>query len=183
LLDPKKTFLRAAAEMEIGDVEDLISTAPPQAAPVDPAKMADVQHKNNKLQVDAATEQSKNATDMEIKKLELQNNEADRVNKLQLAQLAENTERLRLASTIAIHSDKMDEAQRGANIKLISDHVGMAVKHGHELDKMDQTQGHELNKDDIAHQQAAETADVAHERAKDMAEHTAKLAPKKGKSE
>ena len=182
LLDPKKTFLRAAAEMEIGDVEDLISTAPPAQPPADPAKMADVQHKNAKLQADTATAGQKIQTDQQIKQMEFADNEADRQNKLQIATLAENTERLRLAATIAVHSDKMDEAQKGANIKLISDHVGKAVDHGHELDKLDQTQGHELHKGEIAHQQAGDTADAAHERSKDMAEHTAKLAPKEPKA-
>lgn len=179
LLDPKKTFLRAAAEMEIGDVEDLISTAPPAQPPVDPAKMADVQHKNNKMQVDAATAQGKSQLDLQMKQGEWADNEKQRQNELQIAQLSESTERLRLASTVAIHADDASQAEKAANMKLVSDHVGKAVDHGHDLDKLDQTQGHELRKGDIAHQQAGETADVAHERAKDMAAHTAKLAPKK----
>ena len=182
LLDAKKTFLRAAAEMEIGDVEDLISPTYGQAQqpPVDPAKMADVQHKNNKLQADAATDAQKIQSDMQMKQMELQNAEADRQNKLQLAQLSENTERLRLASTIAIHSDKMDEAQKGANIKLISDHASQAYDQAHQSDMASQQHGQdlqksavghaqELQKGDIAHQRAVETADVAHDRTKELA--------------
>src|SRR6185437_12242948 len=86
LLDPKKTFLRAAEEMEIGDVEDLISTAPPAPPPVDPAKMADVQHKQQKAQLDAQTDAGKIQSQMQIKQMELQDAAADRANKLQLAQ-------------------------------------------------------------------------------------------------
>ena len=179
LLDPKKVFLRAADEMEIGDVEDLISTAPPAPPQVDPAKMADVQHKNAKLAADTQTASAKAQIDLQMKQGEWADNAAQRQNELQIAQLSESTERLRLASTIAIHKDNMDEAEKAANIKLISDHVGKAVQNNHDLDKLDQTQGHELHKSDIAHQQAGETADAAHDRSKDMAEHTAKLAPKK----
>ena len=154
--------------MQIGDVEGLISTAPPQQAPADPAKMADVQHKNNKLQVDAATAQGKAQTDLQIKQMEVQDAAADRANKLQLAQLSENTERLRLASTIAIHADSMDEAQKAANMKLISDHVGMAVKHGHELDKLDQTQGHDMRKTVLQHAQGLQANDMDHQQALEM---------------
>ena len=188
LLDPKKTFLRAAAEMEIGDVEDLISTAPPAPPPVDPAKMADVQHKNNKLQVDAATAAQKTQTDAQIKQMELQDNAADRANKLQIAQLSESTERLRLASTVAIHASNIDEAQKAANLKLISDHVGKAVDHNHQLDMADQSHaqdlqktqvghGQDMQKGDVAHERAKETADVAHEHSKELAKAKPAKAP------
>ena len=174
LLDPKKVFLRAAGEMEIGDVEDLISTAPPQQPPVDPAKMADVQHKNNKLQVDAQTAQGKAQLDMQMKQMELQDAAAQRANELQIAQLSESTERLRLASTVAIHASNLSDAERAANVKLVSDHVGMAVKHDHELDKQQMSQAHDMNKSQMSHGQELQKGDIAHERAKEMAKEQPK---------
>jgi hypothetical protein len=53
----------------------------------------------------------------------------------------------------------MDEAQKGANIKLISDHVGKAVQNNHELDKADQAHGHALQQGDVKHGQALEMQD------------------------
>src|SRR6185437_2684955 len=172
LLDAKKTFLRAAEEMEIGDVEGLVSPTygQPQQPPVDPAKMADVQHKNNKLQVDAATAAQKTQTDAQIKQMEFANDAADRANKLQIAQLGESTERLRLASTIAIHASNIDEAQKAANLKLISDHVGKAVDHNHQLDMADQSHTQDLQKTQVGHAQEMQKGDVAHERAQEMGE-------------
>lgn len=176
LFDIKKVFLRSAAEMEIGDVEDLLSNAPPQQPQVDPAKMADVQHKNNKLQADTATATQKIQTDAQIKQMEFADHEAERQNKLQLAQLAENTERLRLASTIAIHGDKMDEAQKGANIKLLSDHAAQAYDHAHQAGLAGQKHGQEMQKGAVGHAQELEKGDIAHERAKEMAEQQPKEA-------
>ena len=179
--DQKKAILKYSSEMGLTGVEDTLSPniGQPQQPPVDPAKMADVQHKNNKLQVDAATDAQKTQTDLQIKQMEMQNNEADRQNKLQLAMLSENTERLRLASTIAVHSDKMDEAQKGANIKLISDHVGQAMGHAHELDKADQAHGHALQAGAIQHERGKETADIAHEHSKELAKEKPKSEGKK----
>lgn len=175
--DQKKAILKYSSEMGLTGVEDTLSPTIGQAQQpqADPAKMADVQHKNQKLQVDAAGAAQKTQTDMQIKQMEMQNNEADRQSKLQLAQLAENTERLRLASTIAVHSDKMDEAQKGANIKLISDHVGQAMGHAHELDKAHQAHGHSMQAGEVQHERSKETAEVAHERTKKLA----KSQPKK----
>lgn len=185
LLDAKKTFLRAAEEMEIGDVEGLVSPTYGQQLPADPAKMADVQHKNNKLQVDAATAAQKNQTDAQMKQMELANDAADRANKLQIAQLGESTERLRLASTIAIHASNIDEAQKAANLKLISDHVGKAADHNHQLDMADQSHAQDLQKTQVGHAQEMQKGDVAHERAKETAdvahEHSKELAAQKPK--
>ena len=181
LFDPKKAALKYAGDMEITGVEETMIPGPPpgpQAPPVDPAKMADVQHKQEKAQLDAATKANSDQVNLQIKTMELQDSAADRANKLQLAQLAENTERLRLASTIAIHASSLDDAQKAANVKLISDHVGKAVQQNHELDKADQSHGHALEQGGVAHQRTIEQGDIAHERAKDMAEHSAKLAPK-----
>lgn len=179
--DPKKAILKYSDEVGLSGVEDTLSPnlGQPQAPPVDPHKMADVQQKGQKAQLDAQNDANKTQTDLQIKTMELQNNEADRQNKLQLAQLAENTERLRLASTIAIHSDKMDEAQRGANIKLMSDHASQAHGHMDKLEQQQQAHDNTMAQGDVAHERAVETADAAHQRSKDMAEHTAKLAPKK----
>lgn len=174
LFNLKKAILKYSSDMEINGVEETMipgDAPPPQAPPVDPAKMAEVQHKGEKLKTDAAVAAGKAETDLQITQLELADKAAERENKLQIAQIEMGTERLRLASTIAIHSDKMDEAQKGANIKLISDHVGMAAKHNHELDRADQSHGHSLQQGDMAHGQAIELQDrQAEQQPKEAAE-------------
>lgn len=175
LFQLKKAILKYAEDMEITGVEETMipgDAPPPQAPPVDPAKMADVQHKGEKLKTDAAVAAGKAQTDLQITQMELADKAAERENKLQIAQIEMGTERLRLASTIAIHSDKMDAAQKGANIKLISDHVGIAAKHNHELDKLDAVHGHQ-----------AEQGALGHDRAIEMQDKQAQLQPPKEAAE
>lgn len=134
LLDPKKVFLRAAQEMEIDDVEDLLAPPlPPQAPPVDPAKMADVQHKNAKLQADAAAKAQDAELDLVKTRMEVEDRAADRANKERVALIEQETERLRLASTFAIHSDKINSAREAMQFKALSDHVGKAAQQQHEI--------------------------------------------------
>ncbi len=181
LFNQKKAVLKYADDMEITGVEETMipGDAPPPAAPqVDPAKMADVQHKGEKAKLDAQVAAGKAQTDIQITQMELADKAAERENKLQIAQLEMNTERLRLASTIAIHSDKIDEASKAANIKILSEHVGKAHGMAHELDRADQSHGHAIEQGDVAHQRTIEQGDIAHGRAKEMAEHSAGLAPK-----
>jgi hypothetical protein len=178
--DPKKAILKYSDEVGLTGVEDTLSPTlgQPQQPPVDPAKMADIQHKNDKLKADAATDAQKTQADMAMTQMELQDKAAERENKLKVAQIDMDTERLRLASTIAIHSDKMDEAQKGANIKLMSDHASQAHDHADQMERAQQAHEHSTAQGDVAHERSVETADAAHERSKDMAAHTAKLAPK-----
>ena len=49
-----------------------------------------------------------------------------------------------------LHVDR--DERRGANIKLISDHVGQAMGHGHELDKAQQAHGHAMQAGAVQHE-------------------------------
>ncbi|QPF87021.1 hypothetical protein IC762_12275 [Bradyrhizobium genosp. L] len=174
--DQKKAILKYADEMGLSGVEDTLSPTigQPQQPQIDPHKIAELQQKGQQAQMDAQTKAQDNQTDLQVKQMEMQNDAAERQNKLQLAQLSENTERLRLASTIAIHSDKMDEAQRGANIKLISDHASAAHGHMDALEQAQQSHQHSIEQGDLAHERSKETADIAHERSKELAKQQPK---------
>lgn len=173
MFDPKKAVLKYTNELGITGVEDTMlpnagQPQQPPAPPVDPAKMADVQHKNNKLQADQAQAQQDNQFDMAKLQAQHQNDEADRQNKLQLAQYSENTERLRLASTVAIHSSEMEAAEKAANIKLASEHLKLAYGHAHQRDTKATDQEHQTAQGDVAHDRAREIAAEQHERTKEL---------------
>ncbi|WP_027584593.1 hypothetical protein [Bradyrhizobium sp. Ai1a-2] len=179
VFDPKKAILKYADEMGIEGVEaTLAPPQQPQQPPVDQAKLADVQQRHAKAQLDAQNAAQERQADIVKQQRELADNEAERQNKLQIAQIGQGTERLRLASTVAIHADDLDEAQRAANIKIASDHVAQAHGHADALERAQQQHAHRLAEGGIAHQRAQQAAGEAHERAKDMAEHNAAIAPK-----
>lgn len=145
LLDPKKVFLRAAQEMEVPDVESLLAPpAPPQQPPVDPAKMADVQHKNAKLQSDAAAKAQDNQLELQIEQMRLQDKCEERESAERVAQIEQQTERLRLAGTYAIHSDKIQSAERALTAKIMSDHFGQAQDQLHRSGMADADREHQV---------------------------------------
>lgn len=176
MFDPKKAILKYANEMGITGVEDTLAPngGQQQQPQVDPAKMADVAHKNAKLQADTAQAQQDNQTDIQKLQLQHQNDEAERQNRLQLAQYSENTERLRLASTVAIHSTELDAADKAANIKLASEHLKLAYDHAHQRGMKQADQVHQVEQGDVQHERSKETAADAHERAKDLAKQKPK---------
>ncbi len=131
--------------MEVGDVEDLLAPpAPPQQPPVDPAKMADVQHKNAKLQSDAAAKAQDNQTELQIEQLRLQDKREERESAERVAQIEQQTERLRLAGTYAIHSDKIQSAERALTANIISDHFGKAQQLSHQAGQKDADRQHQV---------------------------------------
>lgn len=154
VIDPRKAFIRAAQLSEIDDAEDLLlPPAPPQAPPVDPAKMAEVQVKaqvaaqqaqtktadaqlraqsqQQKIQADA----QKTKLDMEIEALRYHDNEAERASRERLAMMDQRQEQLRLASTLAIHSDSTAQAREALHTNIISEHIGHDKKHAHEIQR------------------------------------------------
>jgi hypothetical protein len=169
LFNLKKAILKYSTDMEITGVEETMipgDAPPPQAPPVDPAKMADVQHKNEKAQLDATTKANSDQNALRIKEMELTNNREERANDLRIAEVEQGTERLRLAGTIAIHASNADEAQRALSMKILGETVAKAHGQVHEMDKLEVTQAHQSRQ-----------GELGHERAKDMAEHAANLAP------
>ncbi len=167
LLDEWKTFKRWAREMEINDVDDLkAAPMPPQGPPVDPAKMADVQVKAQKAQTDAQAAAAKIQADATMQQAELQDKAAERASKEKVAMIEQNTERLRLASTVAIHSAEAQNAERVLTMKIgaerdkqmrdthaemtrashdrIHDIVAQEHAHGHERTQAELNREHEI---------------------------------------
>lgn len=134
LLDPRKTFLRWAREIEIGDVEDLLAPpAPPQQPPVDQGKMAQAQAKIHGDQI-------KSQTDLQTAAMQHQQTMAELASREKIAAIQQQTEKLRLAATVAIHSDKADAAQRALQTKIGSDHALAASDQMHEMTMADRQQ-------------------------------------------
>ncbi|MCA6108116.1 hypothetical protein J6497_12815 [Bradyrhizobium sp. CNPSo 4026] len=185
--DPKKALLKYSEEMGITGVEATLSPTlgQPQQPQIDPnkaadvqAKMADISHKQQKAQIDAAAKGQATQAQMTLKHAELADKEADRANDLRIAQIEESQERLRLASTVAIHASELDAAERAANVKIAGDTAAQAHDQAHDMETAHQAHAHKMQQDTAAHQRAQEAAAVAHDRAKDMAAHNAALAPK-----
>lgn len=154
LLDPKKTFLRWAREVEINDVEDLLLPAPqgpPPPPPTDPAKMASAQAK---IQGD----QLRSQTDLQTAQMDAQAKMQEQQTRLQIAQVEQNTERLRLASTLAIHSSNTEAAERALNMKLAGDQEGQLRDHihGHKIAELER--GHNAQQADMDRQHQMDLA-------------------------
>lgn len=150
LLDPKKTFLRWAREVGIGDVENLIAPPmPPSPPPTDPAKMASVQAK---MQGD----QMRAQTDLQTAQLEAQGQATEQQTRLQIALVEQKTEQLRLASTLAIHADNTQAAERVLNMNLTADASSQMRDHIHDHAIGNLDRQHEAQQN--AQQQAADQA-------------------------
>lgn len=129
IVDGRKAFVRSAQYAEIDDPEDLMlplmpSTAP-QPSPADQAKLAQV---NAKLQGDTIKSQA----DVEKVRIQQQGDIAELQLRLQIAQTEQDTERLRLASNIAMHSDKIDAAREALAMKIGAEQQKQARDHLHE---------------------------------------------------
>lgn len=154
LVDPRKAFLRAAEYIEVEDAEDLLlPPQPPQGPQADPAKMASAQAK-------AAGDQLKAQTDTQIKQMEIENDREERASRERVAMIEQNTERLRLASTIAIHSDKTEQAHSALTMKIGADTEGQLRDHihAHGLSAAERAHAKELNDANIAAQRQAQEA-------------------------
>jgi len=173
LFNLKKSTLKYADDMEITGVEETMipgDAPPPQTDPAEAAKMADIQQKNEKAKIDAASKADASKARIEEQAMEMADRKADRESRERIAELTFKTEQIRAAASIAVHADKSESAERTLTMKLLSEHAGKAHAMAHELDKLEAAQGH----------QSAE-GQTQHERAKELAEHNAKLAPKKDK--
>lgn len=119
VLDPKKVWLRVARQIEVDSPEDLLMPPPPPGAmpPPDPTKMAELQVKTSIEGMKQQNTMTKHQTDAQFKAAELQDREREREHEMQLAIIAQNTEKLRLASNIAMHADKTEAAERALQYK------------------------------------------------------------------
>lgn len=113
LLNPKKVFIRAADELQIDDPEDLLETAPqgPQQDPQDMGKLAQAQAKIEGDKIRAAAE-------LQTVQAQQQGDIAELQLRREIELIKQDTERLRLAATVAMHSDKAESAERMLSFKL-----------------------------------------------------------------
>lgn len=172
LLDVKKVFQRSAHLLDISDADDLLAPpAPPATPPADPAKMADVALKGQKLQADQQTAQQKQAFETQQSQLELADKQAERASKERVAEIQRDTEQLRLAATLAIHSDKTQAAQDALHMKVGSEIVRAEEDRAHDAELQAREQAH-----------AAETQQRDHGHEKSLAEMQRDAALKKQKA-
>ena len=145
LFDLRKTAISIGEDYET-DIEDLLAPpqppGPPPAPPVDPAKMAQVNATIHGKELDAQSKQQQSELDLQKFKLEMQDRDAERASRLQVAQINENTERLRLAATLSIHADKTDAAERALTMKIGSEHIASAYDQAHQQAMQAQDQLH-----------------------------------------
>jgi len=120
LLDAKKVFLRAAHNMQISDAEDLLAAPQPQQAPpVDPKAIASM----HKTQTDAQVKGLEIQSDFAQAKMEQDAKMQELAQRERLALIEQQTERMRLAGTLAIHTSGQEAADRTLNMKLASTHA------------------------------------------------------------
>lgn len=126
LLNPQKVFKRVAASLEIDDADELLAPImPPSAPPIDPAKMASANAKAQGDQIRAQTDIATASLDAQSKKQEMDT-------RLQIAYVEQETERLRLAGTFAIHADKAEGAERLAQMRFGADRDRQMRDHIHD---------------------------------------------------
>lgn len=166
LLDTKKVYQRSAKLLDISDADDLLAPPmPPAAPPTDPAKMAEVQIKGQKVQADQQTAAQKIAFETKQHAAELQDKAAERASKEKVAQLNMDTERLRLAATLAIHSSKEEAALRALHMKVGADIVGGEEDRAHELAQQQADHAHAAGTQQRDHEHEAQQAQLAQEAA------------------
>jgi hypothetical protein len=154
LFKPREAALHYARGMDLGDIEQtMLSTEEIAAQPqqqgesADPAKMADIQQKAQKAQLDAQSKAQTAKTRLDEQAMEMADREADRKSRERIAEMNMRTEQIRAAASIATHSDKAETQERALLMKLLSEH------HGREEDRI-----HDLTKDELAHRRQKELA-------------------------
>ena len=148
LFDLKKTVVRVGNDLEIDDIESLLAPdqppGPPPAPPVDPAKMAQIQAQAAGKQADVQAKLTAEQMENQRTAAELADRQAEREHQLQIAQIGLDTERLRLAGTMAIHSDKQEAAHEALTMKIGSDHAMQAADHLHDMQTQARDQLHQV---------------------------------------
>jgi len=145
LLDPWKTFLRWARELEIPDVEDLkaapMPTQAPQPTPADQAKMAQAQAKTQGDQIRAQA-------DIEQTKIQQEGDLAELQQRERIALINLESERMKLAANLALHSQTAESKERIELLKLAQQREGKLMDHIHDHRKS------ELDRQQMAQEQS-----------------------------
>lgn len=142
VVDPRKAFIRSAQYVEVDDAEDLLAAPlPPQQPPVDPAKMADIAAKQEKTKTDAASAALKVQSDI---------TQAQMAHTARMAEISAETdlERMRLAQTMLIHSDKAEQVDRILHTKLASEHALDTTRRVHEMHIQGRDHAHQAEQSD-----------------------------------
>lgn len=182
LLDVKKVFLRSAQDLQVSDAEDMLAPPAPQAGPppipTDPNKMAAIQLKGQELQADQQTEQQKQQFDARKMQLEMQDRQAERQSRENIARMNWQTEQLRLASTLAIHSDKSEAADRVLRMKMVDSHMTSAYDQAHQQDQTLQGQQHDQSMSEADRQHSTDQAELDRQHQLEQAKLAGKQRPK-----
>jgi hypothetical protein len=152
LLDPWKTFLRWARELEIPDVEDLKAapqTGAPQPTPADQAKM---------MQASAKTEGDKIKASAEIEqtKIQQQGDLAELQQRERIELIKQETERIKLAANLALHTQTADSKERIELLKLTAAREGKIMDHIHQHRAGELEREHTAQQASIERQQSQE---------------------------
>lgn len=118
LFDLQKVWGRIGRQVNIENPEDLLAPPPPPGSqPPDPrlqGRLAEIEWKKQ----DSAM---KTMTSAQQHQMDLADRAAERESRERVAQIEQDTERLRLASTLAIHADKADTAREALQMKTVND--------------------------------------------------------------
>lgn len=129
LLDPRKTFLRWARELEMGDVEDLmLPPSAPQATQPTPADQAKAMQAQAKLQGD----QTRAQAEVEQTKIQQQGDLAELQQRERIEIIKQETERIKLAANLALHTQTADSKERIELLKLTAQREGKIMDHIHD---------------------------------------------------
>lgn len=125
LLDPKKVFKRVAQDLEIDDPDSLL--APPssgqaQPTPADQAKMMQAQAKTQGDQIKAQA-------DIEQTKIQQQGDLAELQQRERIALIQQETERIKLAANLALHSQAAESKERIELMKMAQQRESQMMEH------------------------------------------------------
>lgn len=150
---------------EIPEIEDLLAKGPPPGpaeAPVDAAKMAEINMKGGAAIAKTAVDLAKVQHMAKTAEAEQAQQMAEAASRERIAMINYNTEMMRLASSMAIHSDTIDQADRGT--------MNEILKSAHEA-----MQKHSLEQVQRQHDRDLAIQEQAHQRGLKEAEHESKL--------
>lgn len=154
LLDAKKTYLRAANQMEIDDPEELLNTTPqgpPPPTPAEQGKMAEVQANLEREKIRSAGDIQKTAIQQQGDLLELQQRE-------KIAMINLETERVKLAANLALHMNMAESKERTELMKLTAKREERVMDHVHEHRRDELQRGHEQQQTQADQQHAVDLA-------------------------
>lgn len=152
IFDPRKATLHYSRELELGDVEStmlseqqITAASQNQQPQIDPAKMAAAQGQAQKAQLDYQGKVVTAQANIQEQQMEMDDRAAERASRERVAMINMETERLKLAQSVAIHGDDRDQRLDELVMKML------AQREEAKLDRQ-----HDLVRDQQAHERAKE---------------------------